>query len=123
MNSSNIVTVHNNVRSQHGCDMHALVLITIPVPAEVMQGWREGEIINRKSYLNISPKPSTFPRSTQRDRLYTRPHEDSREETVADIFRGKQNTQKISLRSEKVNFSVSVLKSVRTISAPLWLLL
>lgn len=42
MNSSNIVTVHNNARSQHGCDMRALVLITIPVPAEVVAGVEGG---------------------------------------------------------------------------------
>lgn len=42
MNSSNIVTVHNNACSQHGCDMRALVLITIPVPAEVVAGVEGG---------------------------------------------------------------------------------
>lgn len=42
MNSSNIVTVHNNARSQHCCDIWALVLITIPVPAEAVAGM-EGE--------------------------------------------------------------------------------
>lgn len=42
MNSSNIVTVHNNARSPHGCDMQTLVLITIPVPAEVVAGVEGG---------------------------------------------------------------------------------